>query len=179
MFITIAATIIAVFIVGFFYLWIVNVALDRMGWPPAGTQLPPALYPGIEVLLLGICAFTTIYGGKYLERGHTRIFVLAQFLCSGMAATSVLLRWLQSEALPFGLGDNAYTSFVWILTGYHLMHVVAALFATAILAWLAIKGYINSERRLGVDLNIMHWKFTALSWIPIYLMLYWLPRWTQ
>jgi hypothetical protein len=30
---------------------------------------------------------------------------------------------------------------------------------------------------IDVDENAMYWRFVWLTWLPIYLMIYWVPRW--
>ncbi len=175
----IAVNIVAIFLVGFFYLWMVNIAEERMGWPPQGTQLPPAFIPGVELALLALCAAAVFYGGKVLHRGLVRRFIWAMVVCCSAAAAVHYFRWLQFQTLPFSLGENAYASFVWVLTGYHLLHVAIGLLMTAILGWLAARGYALHQWHMGAKANAMHWYFTALAWTPIYCVLYWMPRWAQ
>jgi heme/copper-type cytochrome/quinol oxidase subunit 3 len=170
-------TVVACFIVGYFYLWIVNVAEDRTGWPPRGTGLPPVLYPGLNIGLLAICALSMYYGGIVMEKGRGIAFAWTVVVCCVAAAVLLWLRWLQFEALPFALGDNAYASFVWLMSGFHFLHVLSALLGTAAIGWLAVKGYFTARRRIAVQVDTMYWYFVALAWVPMYVVLYWLPRW--
>lgn len=174
--IAIETTVMAGFLTSFFYLWIVNVAEDRMGWPPSGTQLPPLLYPTINTALLILCSIAMYYGGIVMQRGQNRRFVWSVVVCCGAGAVATGLRWLQFYELPFSWKFNTYASFVWVLTGFHMVHVVSAVLGTVVIGWLAAKGYYTEQRRLGVQIDTMYWYFVSGVWIPIYLVLYWAPR---
>lgn len=176
--IVIEVTVIAIFLASFFYLWIVNVAEDRMGWPPAGTEPPPVLYPSINTALLIICSIAMYYGGAVMQKGRHWRFFWSTVVCCAAGGAVAFLRWRQFDLLPFDWRENTYASFVWVLTGFHLMHVVSAVLGTAVIAWFAAKGYYTEQRRLGVQVDTIYWYFVSAIWIPIYCVLYWAPRWT-
>lgn len=175
--IAIEVTVVVGFLVSFFYLWIVNVAEDRMGWPPSGTELPPLLYPSINTILLIICSVSMYYGGIVVQRGQNWRFVWAAVVCCGAGAVTAWLRWLQFYELPFSWKENAFASFVWVLTGFHLMHVTSAVLGTAVIGWFAAKGFYTEQRRIAVQVDTMYWYFVTGIWIPIYVVLYWTPKW--
>lgn len=164
------------FLVSFFYLWIVNVAEGRMGWPPGGV-VPPVLYPGINTGLLIICSLAMYYGGIAMERDRNWTFVWTVVVCCAAGSLVAWLRWLQLLELPFAWKDNAYAALVWTLTGFHLMHVTSAVLGTAVIGWFAAKGFYTDQRRLGVQVDTIYWYFVSGIWIPIYIVLYWIPRW--
>ena len=175
--IAIETTVVAAFLVSFFYLWLVNVAEDRMGWPPRGTALPPLLYPSINTGLLVICSLAMYYGGIVMQKGQNWRFVWSVVVCCGAGAVVMWLRWLQLYQLPFSWKENAYASFVWALTGFHFMHVTSAVLGTAVIGWFAAKGFYTEQRRIGVQVDTMYWYFVSGTWIPIYIVLYWTPSW--
>ena len=174
--IVIESTVILIFLASFFYLWVVNVSTDRMGWPPEGTVLPPLLYPSLNIVLLGICAWSMWYGGVVMKRGRNIAFAWLVVLCCGCSALLLYFRWLQFEAFSFNWKENAYASFVWILTAFHFMHVAAGVLGTALIGWLAYKGYYTRQRMLGVTIDTIYWYYIAAGWLPIYFVLYWAPR---
>lgn len=176
--IAIETTVVAAFLVSFFYLWMVNVAEDRMGWPPGGTPLPRLLYPSINTGLLIICSVAMYYGGIVMQKGQNWRFVWAVVVCCGAGAVVMWLRWLQLHQLPFSWKENAYASFVWALTVFHFMHVTSAVLGTAVIGWFAAKGFYTEQRRIGVQVDTMYWYFVSGIWIPIYIVLYWTLHWT-
>ncbi|MCA9401399.1 MAG: heme-copper oxidase subunit III, partial [Candidatus Omnitrophica bacterium] len=152
------------------------VAENRKGWPPAGTQMPPLLYPTLNIVLLLICGWSMWYGGVVMKKGKNIVFAWLVVLCCAASSLGLYLRWLQFGKFPFAIGDNAYASFVWVLSGFHFLHVTSALAGTAVIGWLAAKGYYTVQRQLGIQIDTMYWYFVVLVWFPIYIVLYILPR---
>ena len=35
----------------------------------------------------------------------------------------------------------------------------------------------SGRRMVDVSENSLYWRFVWLSWLPIYVLIYWLPRW--
>lgn len=173
--IAIELTVTITFLVAFFYLWIVNVSRGA-GWPPAGTELPPVRYPTWEAILLMVCAGSIRHGGGVMAKGRNRRFTRAAAVCSIAGGWVIWFRCLQFGELPFSWKTNVYASFVWTLTGFHLMHVVSAVFATLVIGWLGWKGYYTEQRRIGVQAIVVYWYFISFIWIPMYGVLYWTPR---
>jgi cytochrome c oxidase subunit III len=57
-------------------------------------------------------------------------------------------------------------------------HVVTDLVDTVVLAVLLFTGHGQRARRF-VDTaeNAMYWNFVVIAWLPIYAIIYWVPRW--
>lgn len=165
------------FITSYFYLWILNTSEFHLSWPPGHTELPPLIYPSINTALVILCSISMYYGGILMEQGRRWPFVGTLVFCCGAGGVALFLRWLQFKSLPFTWKDNAYASFVWVLTGFHFLHLSSAVIGTALIGWFAMKGYYTRQRRLGVQVDTMYWYFVSVAWIPMYLVLYWAPRW--
>ena len=48
---------------------------------------------------------------------------------------------------------------------------------TAVLAVLFFTGPLEGKRFVDVSENALYWYFVVLSWLPIYAVIYWAPRW--
>jgi cytochrome c oxidase subunit 3 len=92
------------------------------------------------------------------------------------------LAFVAIRAFEFGsLGclwdDNAYASIVWFIMGVHSIHLVTDVIDTGVLTALMYTGHVQSRRFVDVGENALYWDFVVLSWIPIYLVIYFGPRW--
>ena len=56
------------------------------------------------------------------------------------------------------------------------MTVSSAVVGTAAVGVLAMQGYFTEDRHIAVDVDAFYWYFVALAWIPLYGVIYWLPR---
>ena len=72
--------------------------------------------------------------------------------------------------------SNAYGSVVWLLLGLHTVHLLTDAIDSAVLTTLMFTGPIEGTRFVDVSENALYWYFVVFTWIPIYIVLYLLPR---
>ncbi len=72
---------------------------------------------------------------------------------------------------------NAYGSVVWLLLGLHTAHLLTDAVDTIVLTVLMFTRHGHGKRFSDVGDNAFYWYFVVASWLPIYLLIYWFPRW--
>jgi cytochrome c oxidase subunit 3 len=91
-----------------------------------------------------------------------------------------VIRGFEFNSLHVMWYDNAYGSIIWALLLLHTTHVATDWVDTAVLWQLMRTPHGESPRRVvDTDENALYWRFVWLSWIPIYVLIYWIPRWFQ
>jgi heme/copper-type cytochrome/quinol oxidase subunit 3 len=149
----------------------------EQGWPPEGRQAPDLLAGTLFtlVILLSEIPNTMI---KKAANAHDTAAV--RRLMPVMVAVGVLLlviRGFEFNSLNCRWTDNAYGSVIWALLVLHASHLLTDWIDTVVLAALMRTdlGY-EGRRFVDVDENSLYWRYVWLLWIPIYLMIYWVPR---
>ncbi|MFS0755069.1 cytochrome c oxidase subunit 3 [Noviherbaspirillum sp. 1P10PC] len=94
------------------------------------------------------------------------LFSLAFLAIRVMEFTSLNTRW----------DSQAYGSVVWMLMALHTTHLVTDAYDSAVLTVLMFTGPLEGKRFVDVSENAMYWYFVVLSWLPIYAVIYWAPR---
>jgi heme/copper-type cytochrome/quinol oxidase subunit 3 len=113
------------------------------------------------------------------QAARSEDLVKVRVLLTGMVAISIALigiRVMEVAALHIRWDENAYGSIVWMLLGLHTVHLVTDVVDTLVLTALMFTRHGFGKRFSDVDDNAFYWDFVALSWLPIYLLLYWGPR---
>lgn len=169
--IVIEVTVTACFIVSYFYLRTVAPV-----WPPPGVEPPDLLWPSVNVVLLLCSAATMWWAGWGINRHNQTILVIGVGSSTLLATVVLVLRALQFDDFTYSWDSHAYGSIVWTITGFHFVHVASAVVGTAAVTLLAMVGYFTRERQLGVVVDTLYWYFVAIVWVPFYLVLYWVPR---
>jgi cytochrome c oxidase subunit III len=109
------------------------------------------------------------------RRGPVRVWLVV------MSAVGVLLtaiRYFEFKAMHVAWSDSAYGSIVITLLGLHTIHLITDLYDTAVLAVLMFTRHADSGRRfVDVAENAIYWNFVIYVWLPIYVLLYFAPRW--
>jgi cytochrome c oxidase subunit I+III len=65
-----------------------------------------------------------------------------------------------------------------MLLGLHTIHLIADTWDSAVLTVLMFTGPLEGKRYVDVSENGMYWYFVVLAWLPIYAVIYWVPRWS-
>jgi heme/copper-type cytochrome/quinol oxidase subunit 3 len=61
--------------------------------------------------------------------------------------------------------------------GLHVTHLLTDLVDTIVLTVLFFTSQVEGKRFMDASENADYWYFVVVSWIPIYLVVYWAPRW--
>jgi heme/copper-type cytochrome/quinol oxidase subunit 3 len=158
-------------IVTYFYL-----RLQSAEWPPS---LPnPDLGPGTFNLLLAAAAcLPAALAKKAAEKfnlGRVRLWLT---VLTVMTVANVVVRGFEYSALNCRWDDNAYGSITWLVLSLHTLHIGTDAVDSGVLAVLSFTGPMTRSRFVDVSENSLYWYFVTASWIPIYLTVYWAPRW--
>ena len=67
--------------------------------------------------------------------------------------------------------SNVSSSFVWVLTIIHFLHLIFSLTGITIVSFRAKKGYYSSENTAGLKAVGVFWHFVGLLWLYLYVFL--------
>jgi heme/copper-type cytochrome/quinol oxidase subunit 3 len=161
----------AITVAAYFYLMQVN---DE--WP---LSAPPADYwPGtIFTAVLLASAWPNYIIKKYAIQEDLLKIQRLLLLMSAIGIVLVAIRFLEFRHLNVAWDDNAYGSIIWIILGLHATHIITDLADTLVLTALMHTRHAHGKRFADVEDNAFYWNFVILSWLPLYLLIYWVPRW--
>ena len=149
----------------------------EQGWPPEARRATNLLFGTLFtiVILLSEIPNTMIKKAAH-ERDVPTIRALMPVIVV-IGAVLLVIRGFEFNNLNCRWTDNAYASIVWTLLLLHTVHIMTDWFDTIVL-WLLMRTDLGWEGRRLVDTdeNSLYWRYVWLLWIPIYLMIYWVPR---
>jgi cytochrome c oxidase subunit 3 len=149
----------------------------EQGWPPEGRAAPGLLAGTLFtiVILLSEIPNTMI---KKAANAYDRDTVRAPMpVIVGIGVVLLIIRGFEFNSLNCRWTDNAYGSIIWALLLLHTSHILTDWVDTVVLAALMRTplGY-EARRFVDVDENSLYWRYVWLLWLPIYAMIYWVPR---
>jgi cytochrome c oxidase subunit III len=145
-------------------------------WPPAGTSPPDLLLPTINTVVLLASSVALHYGDKGIAKGSQDRLLKGMLGAAALAVIFLILKVVEYSGVSYRWDSHAYGSVTWTIIGFHSAHVASVLLKATVVTILAARGYFTAERRLGVTINGIYWHFVVLVWIPLYVLLYWVPR---
>ena len=146
-------------------------------WAPRPWE-PPGLVAGTLftlVMLLSEIPNTMIK--KAAETYDLKTVQKLLGVMTGIGAVLFVIRGFEFNSLHVLWYENAYGSIIWALLFLHTTHVATDWGDTVVL-WMLMKTPHGEDPRRFVDTdeNALYWRFVWLSWLPIYALIYWVPR---
>ena len=140
-------------------------------WPPEGAHLETGLAALFTTLLVASSG-TIQLGVRALERGDRAAFrrwVVVTVLLAVAFLANQGREW--SEA-PFDIGDHAFGSSFFVLTGFHGLHVTGGVVAMLVLLGRAASPRFGPADVPAVEVVSYYWHFVDVVWIAMFATLF-------
>ena len=149
----------------------------EQGWPPEGRQAPDVLAGTLFTIVIILSEIPNTMIKKAARAGDIPAIRRLILVMTAVGAILLVIRGFEFNSLNCRWTDNAYASIIWALLVLHTAHILTDWLDTVVLAALMFTPVAYEGRRLvDVDENSLYWRYVWLLWIPIYLMIYWVPR---
>jgi len=147
-------------------------------WPPQNTPLPSLVAPTLQVAVMLVSlvpAQWTARAARRYDLGKVRIGLV---VASAFGVAIVGLRaWELLVSLHVRWDANAYGSVQWLVLGSHATLLAVELIeivGMTLIFWIAP---VEEKHMSDVADMVFYWYFMVLSWLPLYVLCFWLPRW--
>jgi heme/copper-type cytochrome/quinol oxidase subunit 3 len=145
-------------------------------WPLSAA--PPGYWPGtIITLLLLVSLWPNQFVKKAAKREDRQAVQRLLLIMSVIGLIAIAIRFYEFPHLNVSWDQNAYGSIVWIILGLHTTHILTDVGDTLVLTALMFTRHAHGKRFADAEDNAFYWDFVVLSWLPLYLLIYWVPRW--
>jgi len=139
-------------------------------WVP--TALPPVLYLNTLVLVASSVTLETSRRSLRAGRGATFARWLYVTVALGLAfVAGQLAGWKDLHARGVYLATNPSSSFFYLLTAAHGIHLLGGIIALLVLAFRAPKVAAMPKSRVAVDVTSIYWHFMDGLWIYLLILL--------
>ena len=150
---------------------------QEQNWSPGPWQ-PPGIVAGTLftlVMLLSEIPNTIIKKAATSYDVATVRRLLPLMVAIGLLL--LIIRGFEFNSLHVLWYESAYGSIIWALLFLHTTHIVTDWGDTVVLWRLMRTPHGQDPRRLvDTDENSLYWRFVWLAWLPIYALVYWVPR---
>jgi heme/copper-type cytochrome/quinol oxidase subunit 3 len=146
-------------------------------WPP---NTPPDLGAATaNTLLLLVIIAPMVWAGRAARRLDLRQVRLGLTIAVALSVVAVVLRAYEFGALNVRWDQNAYGSTAWATLGFHTSLLVIDLLETLVITLILFIGPVEKKHFSDTADAAMYQVFLSLSYLPIYLLVFLLPRWTR
>ena len=149
-------------------------------WPPPPFRPPDLLAGTLFTILMLLSEIPNSLLKTAAEKGQLRKVRQLMPVVGGIGFLLLVLRGFEFASLNVLWSDNAYGSIVWTLLFLHATHIITDWGDTVVLGVLMFTRHgVEGRRFVDVSENAVYWRFVWIAWLPIYFLLYWVPRWVS
>jgi cytochrome c oxidase subunit 3 len=146
-------------------------------WPPRGDALPGLFWSTVFTVCLLASELPNLWVSRKTRQKDARGVRRGTLLMAVLGLVLVGLRGFELGHINIRWDHDAYGSVVWMLMILHTSHLITDLGDTIVQsAWLYTHK-IEEAQFSDVEDNTEYWSFVVLAWLPLYVLLYWVPRW--
>lgn len=156
------------------YLYGMARADDR---PPAA---PPQLGYGLLATgLLVLSAWPHIAFRRATERIDLRRVRIWLAVAVALKTALLVVRGFEFLALEARWDDHFYGSILWTILGFHTLHLFSDWVETLVLLVMVLRQPFQPRRRADLFQAALFWNFAVVAWLPLFALIYLLPRVTS
>jgi len=149
-------------------------ALQRgPSWSPA--PHPPMHLAGPNTAILLASSVAAWWGERGASRGDRRRQLAGLGLAIALGAVFLTVQLFEWKAKSFGPASGSYGSLYFVVTGFHMAHVVAGLaMLSTVFVWSAM-GRFHPRRYEPVSITALYWHFVDAVWLAVFATFYLSP----
>jgi heme/copper-type cytochrome/quinol oxidase subunit 3 len=149
----------------------------EQGWPPEGRKAPELLWGTLFTIVILVSEVWNTRIKKAAQEHDVATIRRLMPVIIVIGAALLIIRGFEFNNLNVRWTDDAYGSIIWALLFLHTTHL-ATDWGDTIVLWALMMTPLGYEGRRLVDTdeNSLYWRYVWLLWIPVYLMIYWIPR---
>lgn len=149
---------------------------NEFDWPPGRTPNPDLLIPTINTVLLLLVMVPLYYAGRAAKRMDRAAVARGLLIGAAMTIPINVLRWFELLALNARWDAHAYASVAWGVVVLHSTLLVVDVFETGTLGVLFLSGKAKKKHYPDAADAADYQFFLSLVWVPLYFIVYWMPR---
>ncbi|MFL5380910.1 MAG: heme-copper oxidase subunit III [Longimicrobiaceae bacterium] len=144
--------------------------------PPARIELPELTLATLEVVLMLVSFLPLAILSRAAHRKDLPAVRLWLLVATAFNLAFVALRWFELGDLNVRWDQNAYGSSAWLVLIVHGTLVLAEVGELVVFSLIAWTGRWEEKHFPDTSDLVMYWYFMCLSWLPLYAMVFLLPR---
>jgi heme/copper-type cytochrome/quinol oxidase subunit 3 len=163
------AALFAYLLFGYFYF---TVQPHTSPWPAEMPTFKLALPNTIILLLSSGAAWIGERGASQGSRIKQVAGLGIAFVLGSIFVTIQVFEW---QSKSFSINSSAYGSLFYVITGFHMAHVILGLIILLPLTLWSAFGYFGPGRSAPVSIGAIYWHFVDAVWLVVFFTLYLTP----
>jgi cytochrome c oxidase subunit 3 len=143
------------------------------GW--SSFELPSLFWINTAIVLFSsVTLIWAIRGAKNDNSEQVKVGITATLILGLAFLAGQLMAWSKMTEMGYyftGMGSNTSSSFIYVISGFHGLHVVGGLVILVIMLIAAFRQKVNSKNMISIELCATYWHFLGLLWLYLFVFL--------
>lgn len=145
----------------------------------------PGTFPEGGAPALGLAAANTVillassvavgWAQLGIERGSRKRLVAGLGIGALLGIIFLAIQGFEWAAKPFGLSSTPYSSLYFVVTGFHMAHVVVGVAMLLALTFWSARGAFSRRRFAHIHIGALYWHFVDAVWLAVFFTFYLTP----
>ena len=123
------------------------------------------------IVLSSVTIQTGYFAARKNNQDRLRLMVIATAVLGFLFLVFQFLAWTQLVSQSVFFVGNPSGSFVYVITGFHGLHIVSALIFLMIVLGSVLKQRINSQNMAQMEMCTTYWHFLGFLWVYLFIFL--------
>jgi heme/copper-type cytochrome/quinol oxidase subunit 3 len=110
-----------------------------------------------------------------IERGSRKRLVAGLGIGAVLGIIFLAIQGFEWAAKPFGLSSTPYSSLYFVVTGFHMAHVVVGVLMLLALTFWSARGAFGRRRFAHIHIGALYWHFVDVVWLLVFFTFYITP----
>ena len=155
----------------YFYLW-----LGAPAWPPPPNAVGGWTLPLIALVLLVISAPAMRWARRSGDHGQPARLRLGLLLAAASGLGFLGVHAAALAAVVARPQSHAYASVVWMLAGFHAVHLLLGILIAAFVWMRSQRGHVDAKRRLEPRIAAAYWHYAVAQGVVTWAVMHLFPR---
>jgi heme/copper-type cytochrome/quinol oxidase subunit 3 len=151
---------------------------EDVGNGPYPHELIDIPYTSVSAFVLLMSSLTMVLSLAALQRGDlrgSRIWLAGTALLGTIFLGGQFFEFTEFYHEGLSLDTNIYGATFFTLTGFHGFHVFVGVLWLSSLLFVSLRGGLNKEDSLDLEIAGLYWHFVDIVWIVIFTLVYLVP----
>lgn len=140
-------------------------------WPASGVKLGTYI-PTVVTITTAMVAASVSWMVWCVRRNDQRNVVVAAVLTVVLGLAIGNAQWYAMTHAGFGPSAHAYATLYFLLIGYHLAHVMAAIVMVVVVAGQSLAGHYGPDDHDPVAAAALFWQYSNVAWLAVMTALF-------
>jgi cytochrome c oxidase subunit 3 len=158
--------------IGMLFMAFVSAYIVRQGVGGNWIAGPVPAILWVNTILLGASSFALEAARRRVRDGRSaRPFVLAAFFLGLAFVAGQVFAWLDLRASGIGIAASPHTSFFYLMTIAHALHVAGGMVALVLAAIAPPAGFKRAPMGTLLHVTAIYWHFLLVLWLLLFALL--------